>query len=403
MPQFSYIAMSGDGTEHKGVLDGPDAQWVNERLVRDQLLPVEVKAAGETRGIIELIRSALPVTTSDLSLFSSQFAMVVEAGLPMLASLELMSKTATKRRLGVALEQAAEIVRQGGTVSDGLASSGIYSQTYLSMVTAGEEGGRLPEVLSRLALYLDREASLRNRVVQALAYPAFLAVLSVLVCIFLMIFIVPRFTTILQDLGVDLPWPTRVLIGTQNFVADYWLWLATAFTLPAVAFLILGKEKSPRHLLESVVMRVPLLGELMLKSHVARFSYVLSSLLTSGISIVGALETADQTIGNRGLREAARKAKTAIEDGHTISEALTAGQIFPDLMIHMVSLGEVTGKIDQVLEKLAEIYDDQVERGLSGLVGMIEPAMILFMGLVVGFVAMTLVLPMVRSISAIGS
>lgn len=402
MPAFRYLAMAGDGSERRGLLEGPHRQWVLEQLGREELLPLEVELDEPTEGAVEAIRKRLPVTTEDLSLFSSQFALMLETGLPILSALDLLAENSPKLKLSRALHQAREAIGGGTTLSEALAETGQFPSVYTDMVRAGETGGTLGEVLSQLSAYLDREAELRGKVKKALGYPAFLLLLAVGVVTFLVVAIIPRFAEILGRYGAELPLPTRMLLATSAFMVKWWPVVLGGVALLAVGAWVLGRDEAFRARLDRALLGAPLLGELIAKNSLSRFCYVLSSLLAAGIPIVEGMRVARDITGNRELKRSLDEARKEIMGGRSISEALGGTGGMPRLVIQMVSIGESTGSLDQVLGRVAEIYDQQVDRATRTLVAMIEPALILVLGGVVGFVALSMVLPMVKAVSSIG-
>ncbi len=402
MARFRFLALDGAGTETEGFLEGPDAGWVSDRLASEELVPLEIEEAHEKTDALEALRGLLPVTVEDLSLFSSQFALMLDTGLPILAALELLSENTNKPRLREALLQTAEQIRQGGSLAESLAGTGQFPDIYLNMVRAGEAGGTLVEVLQQLASYLDREAELRGRLKGALTYPAFLVVLSVCVVTFLMVAIIPRFTKVLVDMNIPLPAPTRVLMAISAFLVAHWPWLLVGMAACGAGTVLLLRDERVRLRLDGLALALPLFGELVTKNSLARMSFVLGSLLAGGIPIVDALEVAGGTAGNRQVRRGLADARRRIIGGSSVAEALARSGSMPSLVLQMVSIGEATGSLDRVLLRVSELYDLQVARVTNALVRLVEPAMIVVLGGIVGFIALSLVLPMVKAVASFG-
>lgn len=402
MSRFTYLAMNGTGEEIRGFLEGPNADWVSDRLVSDELIPLEIEEAVEQKGALEMLRENLPVGVDDLSLFSSQFALMLDTGLPILTALELLAENATKLKLRRALLDCADQIRQGSSLTEAMTQTGQFPAIYLNMIRAAETSGTLVEVLQQLASYLDREAELRGRIKGALVYPAFLIVLSVVVVTFLMVAIIPRFTSVLVDMKVPLPLPTKILMALSAFLVAHWPWLLLMLTGTAVTVFFLLRDEAIRLKLDGLALALPLIGEMVAKNSLARMSFVLGSLLAGGIPIVDALDVAGGTVGNRHVQQSLADARRRIIQGSGISEAMSQSGTMPSLVLQMVSIGEATGNLDRVLLRVSDLYDQQVARVTDSLVRLVEPALIVVLGVVVGFIALSLVLPMVKAVASFG-
>lgn len=402
MPRFSYLALDVTGEEIRGFVDGPSADWVGQRLATDSLIPIEIDHAEPTRDAVDTLRQYLPVSVEDLALFSSQFALMLDTGLPILTALELLAGSTSKPKLRDALESAMERIRGGSNLHDALAATGQFPNIYLNMVRAAETSGTLVEVLQQLSSYLDREAELRGRLKGAMIYPAFLIVLSLAVVTFLMVAIIPKFTGVLVDMGVALPAPTRALMAISSFLVGNWPWLMLGLATVGAGAAFLWRDEAIRLRLDGLALALPGLGPLVTKSSLARLTFVLGSLLTGGIAIVEALEVAGRTAGNRKVRLAVEGARKEIIGGRGITEALAAAGAMPALVLQMVSIGEATGNLDRVLLRVSELYDQQVARTTDALLRLVEPALIVVLGGVVGFIALSLVLPMVKAVASYG-
>ena len=402
MPRFAYVALDQAGREVRGLLEGPTAVWVSERLYADQLLPVEIEHDQVEPDALDALRQHLPVTVEDLSLFSSQFALMLDTGLPILSALELLAENASKPRLRSALQAAFQSIREGNSLHDGLAASGQFPGIYLNMVRAAETSGNVVEVLRQLATYLDREAELRNRLKGALIYPIFLIVLAVAVVTFLMVAIIPKFTGVLVQMGVELPWPTRALIAMSAFVSTHWPFLLLGVAGAGVAVWFLARDEALRLRLDGLLLALPGVGPLVSKASMSRLCFVLGSLLRGGIAIVEALDVAGRTAGNRRIAVAVDEARRQIIAGRGIADAMGHAGTMPSLVLQMVSIGEATGNLDEVLVRVSELYDEQVARAANSMLKLVEPALIVVLGGIVGFIALSLVLPMVKAIASFG-
>jgi len=402
MPRFTYLAIDSAGREIRGQLEGPTAVWVSERLYADSLLPVEIDHHEQEADALEAVRQYLPVSVEDLSLFSNQFALMLDTGLPILTALDLLAENATKPRLRQALEAAHQRIREGNSLHDALQETGQFPTIYLNMIRAAETSGTVVEVLRQLASYLDREAELRGRLKGALIYPIFLALLATAVVVFLMVAIIPRFTKVLVNMGVELPWPTRALMAMSAFITSYWYLIILAVVLMGAGVWALARDEELRLRLDGLLLALPGVGALVSKASLSRLSFVLGSLLKGGIAIVEALEVAGKTAGNRKVAAAVVEARSQIISGRGIADALEHAGTMPRLVLQMVSIGEATGNLDDVLIRVSELYDQQVARATDGLLKLVEPIMIVVLGGIVGFIALSLVLPMVKAIASFG-
>lgn len=402
MPRFSYLAIDGTGREVRGQLEGPTASWVSERLYADQLVPVEIEHKEKDADALDALRQYLPVSVEDLSLFSSQFALMLETGLPILTALDLLAENATKPRLRQALEGARQRIREGNSLHDALEQADQFPPIYLNMIRAAETSGTVVEVLRQLSSYLDREAELRGRLKGALIYPIFLVLLALGVVIFLMVAIIPKFTQVLVNMGVELPWPTRALMAMSAFTTSYWYVLVLVAAAAGAAVWALARDEELRLRIDGLLLALPGVGSLVSKASLSRLSFVLGSLLRGGIAIVEALDVAGRTAGNRKVAAAVADARRQIISGRGIADALEHAGTMPSLVLQMVSIGEATGNLDEVLIRVSELYDQQVARATDGLLKLVEPIMIVVLGGIVGFIALSLVLPMVKAIASFG-
>ncbi len=402
MPRFAYSALDSTGKEILGEVEAPDADWVSQQLSDDQLIPLEIAESVATEHWGDILRKHLPIGVDDLSLFSSQFAIMLDTGLPIVASLELLAESSPKLKMRTALAEAVAQVREGSPLHTALEKVGPFPPIYINMVRAGETSGTLVEVLQQLASYLDRNAELQGRLKGAIVYPIFLVVLSLAVVTFLMVAIIPKFTAMLTKLGVELPLPTRALIAMSNFFVGNWMWILLGISAVAGTIYWILRDPQMQRRLDATLLNLPLLGEVISKNSLARFCFVLGSLLHGGIAIVDALEISGRTAGNREVSATISDARRQIIAGRGISDALSSAGTIPALVRQMIKIGEATGNLDTVLLRIAEIYDQQVRRTMDVLVRLIEPAMIVVLGGIVGFIAISLVLPMVKAVASYG-
>ena len=344
-----------------------------------------------------------------LMIFTRQLATLIDSGLPLLRSLTVLEKQEPSPALKVAVGQLAESVQGGSTFSESLAQHPkIFNKLYVNMVKAGELGGVLEVVLNRLAEYQEKAQKLKNKIVSAMVYPVIVLFIAVGIMIFLMIVIVPKFKDMFTETDQELPLISKIVFGFSEFL------LSRPLVIPNVVFLFLaffvlylifnlwGRTSGGRSLIDMMKLRAPVLGDLQRKSAVSRFARTLGTLVTSGVPILQALNITRDTAGNVVVSEAIDKVHEAVKEGETIVTPLQASGVFPNMVISMVDVGEETGQLPEMLLKVADVYDDEVDNAVTALTSVLEPIMIVILALIVGAVVFALFLPLIKMISAMG-
>jgi type IV pilus assembly protein PilC len=401
---FAYTALDASGARRSGVVDADDTDAAVARLAAEGRYVLEIRkaAASSSRPKGSHHGHHRHPSRQDLALFTRRLADLSRAGLPLDRVLSVVGEQSESPALRDVAGQAVQDVRSGLPVSQALAKHpGLFSDVYTQTLRAGEASGQFPQVATRLADLQEKEVARRSQIVSALVYPAILSFTALGVLTFLMTFVVPRLSDVFRDMGDDLPIPTRVLLGTADFVVARWSLLAIA-----AAALILGIRgwlKTPRgiHARDRMVLHAPLLGPVVTKATVSRFARVLGTLVYGGVPILEALDIAGLSAGNQVFVDSTREVAGEVREGRPIAEAMSDAGAFPPVLTHMVAIGEETGDLPQMLERVADSLDFEVDTGMRRLVSLVEPVIVLTMGGFVGFVVISVLLPIFQAQSLI--
>jgi len=342
------------------------------------------------------------VSVKDLGVFTRQFATMINAGLPMVQCLDILGRQTEKEFFRTSILQVTSDVEGGSTLGESLAKHPkIFSRLYVHMVEAGEAGGILDVILNRLAVYLEKADALQRKIKGAMTYPTVVCVVALGATIFMLMFIIPTFAKMFSDFGGELPLPTKVVMGLSDFLRAYWYILAAGAGAAVFAFNRYYATSGGKRNIDRSLLRIPVLGMVIRKGAVARFTRTLGTLISSGVPILNGLEITARTAGNKIVEEAVMATRDSISQGNTISEPLKASGVFPPMVTQMISVGEQTGALDEMLEKIANFYDDEVDTAVDSLTSIIEPAMIVIMGVIVGGMLIAMYLPMFKLISVV--
>ncbi len=343
------------------------------------------------------------VTVKDIGVFTRQFATMINAGLPMVQCLDILAQQTEKEGLRTAVARVMSDVEGGSTLAEGLARHPkVFSNLYVNMVEAGEAGGILDIILARLATFLEKLDALQRKVKSALTYPAVVGVVAIGATVFMLIFIIPTFAKMFTDFGGELPLPTKIVIGISDFLRNFWWALAAGIGGGIFALQRYYKTQPGRLVIDRLLLRVPVLGMVIRKGSVARFTRTLGTLISSGVPILSGLEITARTAGNRVVELAVLSTRESISQGNTISEPLRECGVFPPMVTQMIAVGEQTGALDEMLDKIANFYDDEVDTAVDSLTAIIEPIMIVVMGTVVGGMLIAMYLPMFKLVTLVG-
>jgi type IV pilus assembly protein PilC len=341
------------------------------------------------------------ITTRDLGVFTRQFATMINAGLPMVQCLDILSSQMDKPSFKKIVSDVMYDVEAGSTLAEALRKQPCFSDLFVNMVEAGEAGGILDVILNRLAVYLEKADALMKKVKGAMTYPAVVMTVCLGASIFMLIFIIPTFAAMFKDFGGELPLPTKIVMGLSDFLRANWYLLAGAAVGCFIGLKRYYKTTAGRYRIDRIVLKMPILGDVIRKSAVARFTRTLGTLVSSGVPILNGLEITARTSGNKVIEEAVLKTRTSISEGNTIAEPLRECGVFPPMVVQMIGVGEQTGALDEMLEKVADFYDSEVDTAVSALTSIIEPVMIVVMGTIVGGMLIAMYLPMFKLVTVV--
>jgi type IV pilus assembly protein PilC len=394
MASFVYVAReTGSGRELRSSVEAATEQAAIAALLNRNLMVVSIQEKVGKKG-----RTAGgTVALQDLVIFTRQLATMVDAGLAMVQSLQGLAEQTTNKIMRDVIKDVCARVEGGDSFSEALGKHPkVFSRLYVCMVAAGEKGGLLAEILARLAIYLENSARLRKKVKSAMMYPTVVTVVAILITIFLLIKVVPVFGEIFKSFGAELPGPTQFLITLSNVVKKYIILILLAGGGAVYGWLYFIKTKVGREFWDAQRIRLPIFGSIAHKICLARFTRTLASLIRSGVPILEVLHIVSQTVGNVVMEKAIRTAAVDIERGESISVSLGKHPVFPNMIIRMITAGEQTGKIDNMLERISDFLDEEIETTLSGLTSLIEPILIVFLGVVIGGMVVCMFLPIFK-------
>ena len=427
MPRYTYVALDSRGQESTGLVEATSTNEAIGQLRQAGYFPTNVFEEGRGGGPAvkaakqkaKTARAAAPATAQRKGIvlferktvkprvqmiFTRQLATLIDSGLPLLRALTVLEKQERDKVLKNTIAKLSDAVQGGSTFSEGLSHHPkIFNDLYVNMVRAGELGGVLELVLSRLAEFQEKAQKIKNKVVSAMVYPIIVMFLAVAIMGFLLVFIVPRFEAIFQDMLGDKPLPaiTLFVIGTSNAVKNNWAIIIGAVALGVIGSKLLGRTPAGRIAIDRVKLRTPLFGDLLRKTAISRFSRTLGTLVTSGVPILQALNITRETAGNTVIASAISQVHDSVKEGESIVQPLEASGAFPPMVISMIDVGEETGQLPEMLLKIAEVYDDEVDNSVAGLTSMLEPIMIVFLALVVGTIVIALFMPLISIISGL--
>jgi type IV pilus assembly protein PilC len=422
MAKFEYIALDARGQESRGVLEAPNANDAVGQLRQSGYFPTSVVEEGkgspakQSKKVAKAIKTAAApkaksggnqmfarktVSGKVLMIFTRQLATLIDAGLPLLRGLTVLAKQEKDLVLRNTIHALADAVQGGSTFSESMAQHPrIFNKLYVNMVKAGELGGVLEIVLQRLAEFQEKAQKIKNKVVSAMAYPVIVLAIAMLIMVFLLAFIVPRFEQIFKDMLGNKPLPgiTQMVIAASNVIKTQWYLIFGAIIVIVVVYKMIARSPKGREALDRIFLKMPLFGDLSRKSSISRFSRTLGTLVTSGVPILQALNITRDTAGNAVVAEAVTKVHDAVKEGESIVQPLEASGVFPPMVISMVDVGEETGQLPEMLLKIAEVYDDEVDNAVEGLTSLLEPIMIVLLALIVGTIVIALFMPLISII-----
>jgi type IV pilus assembly protein PilC len=425
MARFNYVALDARGQEASGLLEAASSSAAISQLRQSGYFPTSVieeaiissdgkEARGRTatvarttkprakKGIVLFQRRK--VKSKILMIFTRQLATLIEAGLPLLRSLNVLTKQERDKVMKKTIDRLADSVQSGSTFSDALAlHPKIFNDLFVSMIKAGEVGGVLELVLTRLSEFQEKAAKIKNKIISAMVYPIIVLTMAMGILVFLLVFIVPRFQVIFQDLLGDKPLPpvTRFVLGVSDFMQHQGLVLLGAVVAIVVIYNFVGRTRRGRLAIDNLKLRMPLFGNLNRKTAISRFARTLGTLVTSGVPILQALNITRETAGNAAIALALARVHDCVKEGESIVQPLEASKMFPPMVVSMVDVGEETGKLPEMLLKIAEVYDDEVDNAVAALTSMLEPIMIVVLAVIVGTIVLALFTPLISIITTL--
>lgn len=401
---FEYKVRDKSGKTVSGTLDAPSQTTVAEKLREMGYSPITIAEQRTSALQKELKIPGLgeKVGLKDLAVFSRQFATMIDSGLSLIRALNILAEQTENAKLAEIVQQVRNDVEEGQPLSESLAKHEVFPKLYVAMVRAGETAGNLDAVLVRIAETLEADLELRRRVKSALTYPVVVLVLSLLCVVIMLIFIVPTFVGMFESMGGELPLPTKILLAMSNFLQSYWYIAIGAPIAAWQGFKYARKREDVRFRLDQVKLKAPVFGSLFHKLALARFARNLSGLLRAGVPILSALEITGDTVNNGVMGNALDDVRDSVKEGEAVSAPLENHSIFPPMTVQMLSVGEETGQMDLMLEKIAEFYDQEVRATTESLTAMLEPLMIAVLGGIVGAMVISLYMPMFEIFELIG-
>jgi len=425
MPRFNYVALDARGQEASGLLEAASSNAAISQLRQAGYFPTSVieealsRADGNEarRSVATSARVTKPrakkgivlferrkVKSKILMIFTRQLATLIDSGLPLLRSLNVLAKQERDKVLKKTINKLADSVQGGSTFSDALAlHPRIFNNLYVNMVKAGEVGGVLELVLNRLSEFQEKAAKIRNKVLSAMVYPIIVMTMAIGILCFLLVFIVPRFEAIFHDLLGDKPLPpvTQFVLGVSSFMKNHGLVLLAAVVAIVFLYNFIGRTRRGRFAIDTFKLRMPLFGNLNRKTAVSRFARTLGTLVTSGVPILQALNITRETAGNAAIARAIGHVHDSVKEGESMVQPMEAGKAFPPMVVSMVDVGEETGKLPEMLLKIADVYDDEVDNAVAALTSMLEPIMIVFLAVIVGTIVLALFTPLISIITGL--
>jgi len=398
MPVFNYTARTLTGELQSGSIDLASEKDVIAHLRKNRMIVVKV---GQVPKDIKLSFGG-GVTTRDIVIFTRQFATMINSGLPLVQALDILSEQSENKTLKDVTKQIVYDVESGHTLADALRKHPkAFTELYVNMVAAGEAGGILDTILLRLATFMEKNDALVRKVKGAMIYPSVIFSVAGMAIVILLLFVIPVFQRMFTESGGTLPLATRVVIGMSNFVKGYWWALFGGIGLTAFAIKRYYATSSGRLNLDKLMLAMPVLGDVIRKSAVSRFTRTLGTLIASGVSILDGLEITAKTAGNRVIHDAVMESRTSIAGGETIAAPLQKSKVFPPMVISMIAVGEQTGGLDEMLTKIADFYDEEVDAAVGNLLALMEPVMIVVLGVVVGGMVIAMYLPIFNMIQTV--
>jgi type IV pilus assembly protein PilC len=401
MPVFIWEGKTSQGNIQKGQNEAPDESMLRQMLKKQNIKPTKIKK--KPKDMFEGIEFLQPkVKTKSLILFTRQFSTMIDAGLPLIQGLEILAEQEENPTFRKILKQVKSDVEGGSSFADALKKHPkVFDNLYVNLVAAGEMGGILDTILQRLAAYIEKNAKLVSKVKGAMVYPSVIGIIALVVITVMLVFVIPVFAEMFEGFGGELPGLTAGVVSLSNFMVAYWYLILGGLGVFIFGFKKIKSTDRGEYQIDKFMLKVPVLGDLLRKVAVAKFTRTLGTMITSGVPILDGLDIVAKTAGNRIVQEAIERTKASISEGKTIAEPLLQSGVFPPMVCQMVSVGESTGALDSMLSKIADFYEDEVDAAVDALTSLIEPFMMVFLGGTVGTMLAAMYLPIFKMAGAV--
>ena len=401
MSVYIWVGKNLRGEVQKGEMDAAGEDAVRSHLTRLKITPTRIKK--KPKDLLENVSFLQPsVKQKDVILFCRQFSTMIDAGLPIIQCLDILHSQQENLTFKKMLKKIKDSVESGSTLAEALkAYPKHFDDLFVNMIHAGETGGILDTILRRLSTYMEKAAKLKAKVKGALTYPIVTIIIAIIVLAVILIFVIPVFEEMFADFGHDLPVPTKVVIAMSDFAKDNFLAVIGAVILFFFAFRHSYKTEKGRTYIDRIVLRLPVFGDLLRKVAVAKFTRTMGTMLGSGVAILEALDIVGKTAGNKTIEDAIVKVRAGISEGRTMADPLTESGVFPSMVCQMISVGEATGALDAMLGKIADFYDEEVDQAVENLTSLIEPFMLVFLGVTIGGLVVAMYLPIFKMAGAV--
>ncbi len=402
MPIYTWVAKTKKGRTIKGELDAADDKMARFQLKRRNLTIKKLKP--KPKDLFANVSFMQPkITSKDIVIFTRQFSTMIDAGLPIVQGLTILAEQSENKTFKTVLKEIVSDVEGGLSLAEAMEKHPkVFDKLFVHLIAAGEVGGILDVILQRLAAYIEKTQKLKSQIKGAMTYPAVVVAVAIIVISVILIFVIPVFEEMFADFGSALPLPTQIVVNMSRFIKSNILYIVAAFVALGFLFKTYRKSKSGRKTTDALALKLPVFGILLKKVAVARFTRTLGTMISSGVPIISAMEIVAKTSGNVILEEIILEVRSSIAEGQTIAEPLSENDIFPRMVIQMISVGEATGALDTMLSKIADFYEDEVDAAVDALTSMLEPLLMVFLGGAIGGLVIAMYLPIFKMAAALG-
>jgi type IV pilus assembly protein PilC len=400
---FTWAGRSRDGKMQKGETVAKNKDEVIGLLRKQGIVATTVKAKGAMSMDLKIPGLGGGVKDKDIVIFTRQFATMIDAGLPLVQCLEILEKQTQNKTLAKSVGTIRGDVESGATYADALAKHPkIFNDLYVNLVAAGEVGGILDTILGRLVGYIEKNMKLKKQIKSAMVYPTIVLTVAIGVIAVLMVFVIPMFAKMFKDMGGQLPGPTQIVINMSDFMKAYIVYMIVGFAAVVWGIKRVYRTKGGRLFIDRWLLRAPIIGDLVRKIAVSKFTRTLGTLMGAGVPIMDGLEIVAKTAGNKVVENSVMETRQNISEGKTLAEPLEKSRVFPPMVTQMISVGETTGSLDAMLQKIADFYDDEVDAAVDAMTSALEPLLMVFLGVSVGFIIIAMYLPIFKLASVVG-